>query len=477
MRKNTNKHILADISGFTLIEVMVAITILILVVIPLASFYAASLSTIQRSMLYSQALQLGRERIDLCESIDYGALLYWNPVLTPGFELGPQINMNRDPDPSDSNDVYSYDPTDLNGDGYPIPIYRDYYDNSTGLLIDPNYNGLVDDDLDGDGLYGVIDGDLDDIAIACPNGARWDDNNVNLDDLPGYLQDFRTQYGDAAMLRAGDGLYDTVVEGIYANAFDPWLYGIRTPLRGSGSEEQVSPIIDFSLQIDPNQDISRLGIPDYRHREQTFRTFARMTTIIDPTPELADPNIADPDGYTYADSLYMQRRQLNDGWTTGQMIKFALCTQRDIPFSYGLNNESVGVARQGFDNAEDYTQSLVNPFTENYQYPMYGKKVIVTVFFLSGEGEQEDLNGDGFPDGETFASSNNLRLERVFYNTDLLGGSAQGLLPPVPRYDINFYQNLGHLRNVLTDSEEDSDPCSFANDGLPYFADDWPDNL
>ncbi|MCD6218681.1 prepilin-type N-terminal cleavage/methylation domain-containing protein [bacterium] len=475
MTDKTKRNPINDSSGFTLVEVMVALTILIMVIIPLASFYAVSLSTIQRSLLYSQALQLCRERVEFCAGIEYDALFYWNPALTPGFEMGPQINMNRDPDTSDGIDVYSYDPTAIAGT-YPIPIYRDYYNNSTGMLIDPNYNGLCDDDLDGDGEYGVIDGDLDDIALANPNGAMWTDNGVNVTDLPQFMQDFDSQYG--GLQRAGDGLYDTVIEGIYANAFDPWLFGTRSVLRGDPDlTEEVSPIIDFSLQFNSEQDIPIAGA-DYRHREQTFRTFARMTTVIDPTPILADPNIAHIDAY--ADSIYLQRRILNDGWQIGQQIKFALCTQRDLPLNYSLDNRSVGIDRQGFDGPfvnEDYAKTVVNPFTQNYTYPLYGKRIIVTVFFLSGEGEQEDLNGDGFPDGETFATSNNVRMERVFYNTNLLGGASGGLLPQVSRYDDVIYENTGRLVHLTSGDDESTDPCSWENSGLPYLDDDWPGNL
>ena len=473
--------------GFTLVEVMVAITILVLVVIPLASFYAASLATIQKSLLYSQAMQLCRERIEQCQSMDYHSLYYWNPALTPSYDMGPAWNTNRDPDPTDNNDVYSYDPTDLNNDNYPIPIYRDYYDNSTGRLIDPNYNGLCDDDLDGDGRYGIIDGDPEDIQLACPpdrdkllGGQRkWTDYVADVTDLPQYMQDFAKEYGADKLLRVGDGYYDTVVEGIYANSFDPFQYGIRQALRQNGSREEVCPILDFSLQVNPLQDFLRLGQPDYRHREQTFRTFARMTTIIDPTPELKDPNIPDPNIYAIVDNLYMQKRLL-DGYTTGEIYKLSLCAQRDLPLSYGIDNRSVGVDSQGFDRPLDDSVKdliLINPFTQNYSQPIYGKKVIVTVFFLSGEGEQEDLNGDGFPDGENFASSNNVRMERMFYNDYLLGGSGEGLSPPVPEFNKTFYDSSGHVRNVIAGDKYETDPCSFLNRGLPYLDSTWPGNL
>lgn len=468
------ENICINSQGFTLVEVMVAISLLVLVIIPLASFYAATLSTIQRSLLYSQALQLCRERIELCESLDYPALYYWNPTFTPGFNFNRgQINTNRDPDTTDTNIVESYDPTDINNDGYPIPIYRDYYDNRTGRLIDPNYNGLCDDDLDGDGLFGVIDGDQDDILIGNPDGDFWTDY-ASLNDLPQYLQDFEAKYPNS-LQKAGDGYYDTVVEGIYANAFDPFQFGTRQILRGNNSREEVSPIVDFSLQINPHQDIPLAGY-DYRHREQTFRTFARMTTIIDPTPELKDPNIRNPNPYHIVDNLYIQRRLL-DGYSVGDIYKLTLCTQRDMPLGYGIDNRSVGIDRQGFDDSENYTQVLINPFTHNTSQPLYGKKVIVTVFFLSGEGEQEDLNGDGFPDGEIFSTANNVRMERIFYNNYLVGGAGEGLAPPVQRFDENFFINSGHLRNIITGDADVTDPCSFENNGLPYLDDDWPGNV
>jgi len=475
------KHICINSQGFTLIEVMVAISLLVLVIIPLATFYAATLGTIQRSLLYSQALQLCRERIELCESLDYPAIYYWNPTFAPGFIFREdvQINTNRDPDTTDTDIVKSYDPTDINDDEYPIPIYRDYYDNSTGRLIDPNYNGLCDDDLDGDGRYGVIDGDQDDILLANPPeggntvGDFWTDY-AQLSDLPQYMQDFAVNYPNG-LQKAGDGYYDTVVEGIYANAFDPWLFGTRQILRNNGSREEVSPLIDFSLQINPQQDNPLVGF-DYKHREQTFRTFARMTTIIDPTPELKDPNVRDPNLYHIVDNIYIQRRLL-DGYSLGDLYKLTLCTQRDIPLGYGIDNRSVGIDRQGFDNLDDHTQVLVNPFTQNTSQPIYGKKVIVTVFFLSGEGEQEDLNGDGFPDGEIFSTANNVRMERVFYNNYLLGGPGEGLAPPVPRFEKDFFDSSGHLINDITGDADETDPCSFENNGLPYLDDAWPGNV
>jgi hypothetical protein len=347
-------------------------------------------------------------------------------------------------------------------------------------LIDPNYNGLCDDDLDGDGRYGVIDGDQDDILLANPpEGANtvgdfWTDYAA-IGDLPQYMQDFEAKYPNS-LQKAGDGYYDTVVEGIYANAFDPWLYGTRQILRNNGSREEVSPIIDFSLQINPQQDNPLVGF-DYKHREQTFRTFARMTTIIDPTPELKDPNVRDPNLYHIVDNIYIQRRLLDGDYSIGDLYKLTLCTQRDIPLGYGIDNRSVGIDQQGFGNLDDYTQVLVNPFTQNTSQPIYGKKVIVTVFFLSGEGEQEDLNGDGFPDGEIFSTANNVRMERVFYNNYLLAGPGEGLAPPVPRFEKDFFDSSGHLINDITGDADETDPCSFENNGLPYLDDDWPGNV
>ncbi|MBU1023269.1 hypothetical protein KKB99_03180, partial [bacterium] len=322
-----------------------------------------------------------------------------------------------------------------------------------------------------------------DIAIANPDGDNWIDTyGIDINDMPFYMQNFLAEHGGNAttfLQKAGDGLYDTVIEGIYANSFDPWLYGTRQLLRGDPDlTEEVSPIIDFSLQFNWQQDNQEQGVPDYRHREQTFRTFARMTTVIDPTPVLKDPNIAHIDAY--ADDIYLTRRILNDGWQSGQIYKFSLCTQRDMPLGYNIDNRSVGIDRQGFDSPfvnEDYTKTLVNPFTHNYTTPVYGKKVIVTVFFLSGEGEQDDLNEDGFPDGETFDASNNVRIERIFYNSNLYGGMVNGMYPPVPRYDDTFYDTYGHLNHLVTGDDEATDPCSWENFGLPYLDDDWPGNL
>ena len=180
-------------SGFTLVEVMVAITLLMIVILPLASLYVKSLTTIQGAALYSQALTLAKARMELITSLEYSDIDYINPIFCPGFpftggllpyystdgegdnytapESGAIAYDNRDnPDTIDITERY-FDPTGNGHAGengadedYPVPVYRDYYNNFTGQLIDPNYNGLCDDDLNGDeppddDLYDDLNGD------------------------------------------------------------------------------------------------------------------------------------------------------------------------------------------------------------------------------------------------------------------------------------------------------------------------------
>ncbi|HYE80373.1 MAG TPA: prepilin-type N-terminal cleavage/methylation domain-containing protein, partial [bacterium] len=189
--------------GFTLLEVMIGITLLVIIVLPLASLYAVSLTTIQQSALYSQALGLARDRMEMVQAMDYGVLGWELESLVPGFEWhnrpGYIIAYQQRDVPSTPELEEVYDPTRNNGSvDYEIPIYRDYYSNFTGQLLDPNFNGLCDDDLNGDGVVDILDQN-----ICNPNGDVWNTTNPDLAFLNGQQQ-------------AGDGIYDTVVEGLYA---------------------------------------------------------------------------------------------------------------------------------------------------------------------------------------------------------------------------------------------------------------------
>ncbi|HDS30120.1 MAG TPA: prepilin-type N-terminal cleavage/methylation domain-containing protein, partial [Firmicutes bacterium] len=269
--KNHPLNNLGKDRGFTLVEVMVAITILMLVILPLASLYVRSLTVIQNAALYSQAIQLAHERMAICETLDYGDLYYYNEVFTPGFPYDsiPEAYDNRDnPDTTDVVESY-FDPTDSYDENYPVPVYRDYYNNYTGQLLDPNFNGLCDDDLDGDGqpgIYGDGGWDWDDIEIAT-NG-----RGVLYSDPMYDGTRAQAEFGDMPV--PGDGLYDTVVEGLYVTSMDPMYRKVR-------ATETATPILDMGLLLDRAH---RDAVGDYRHREETFKNFVRMTTFIDPTP-------------------------------------------------------------------------------------------------------------------------------------------------------------------------------------------------
>ena len=499
-------------SGFTLIEVMVAITLLMIVILPLASLYVKSLSTIQNAALYSQALALGRSRMELINSLDYADIDYTNTIFCPGFPFdGPllpyylnngeglpydspevgYLNRNNDDTP-DSDEAY-FDPTRDGGtQDYPTPVYRDFYNNFTGQLIDPNYNGLCDDDLNGDGVVDDVDR-----FIGNPNQDFYE-AGTGPNDFDG-------------LDIAGDGIFDTVVEGMYANTFDQTMWRYSDTFQDRRNE-CISPIIDFGLQLD-REHLSQLsGVPfnlnDYRHREKTFANFVRMTTVIDPTPKLANPY--HPDAFDdWVDQYYFWQRRTVDNYTDKQLLTLSLCLERDLPLAKGTNNLTVGV---GTEDAKDMFTDQgtgleeTDPFKVNYSTPLYGKKVIITVFYLSGEGEiiYEDLDGDGIPEempSETFASAKRVSVEKIFVNDYLLtkypallrrdpsyrlpgllndfsdlGQSLYGirLVPPQRRFRVD--NNLANPFDALVlrpdiSSGDEFDPCVEDNDGLPYLGD------
>jgi len=468
--------------GFTLLEVMIGITLLVIIVLPLASLYAVSLTTIQQAALYSQALALARDRMELAQLIDYRALDYDNESFAPGFEFFNALGgrtfgyrtaycCQRD-DPSTSNFVEeSYDPTDTDNEGYPVPFYRDYYNNFTGELIDPNFNGLCDDDLNGDGIVDQLD-----INICNPNGTFWDTGGAFpfLDGQP----------------RAGDGLYDTVLEGQYVDTYDP-LSGIRTAIAPSKGPELPAPIQDEGLKYDfrrfrgggggPTVPMPG-GIPDFQHRNRTFDLFVRMTSIIDPTPRVGDPQ--DPN--TLVDQRYVGERINSDGWTNAQVAKFYACLQRDLPLYDGANTLTIAPHRATANPVVLEAQWRQNTgFNKPATPPRQGKKVIVRVLYLSGEGDGSDANGDGFPDGESLASAKQVVLERLIAdptryalgNTIVTGidNILAGYTAPALKISQQVYQSIGEVAPDVTGDDYDSDFCSENNDGLPYYAPAyWP---
>jgi len=499
--KHLMKNRYRSSSGFTLIEVMVAITLMMIVILPLASLYVKSLSTIQNAALYSQAIALARGRMELISALDYADLDYTNTIFAPGFPFhggvpsymgnfgatpGAQAYNNRLNPDTDWDEAY-FDPTrDNRGKDYPTPVYRDFYNNYTGQLIDLNYNGLCDDDLNGDGIVDDIDR-----FIGNPNQDTYDGGQYNGLDI------------------AGDGVYDTVVEGMYINSFDQTMWRYTDNFQDR-SHEAVAPILDMSLTLDLEHldQLSGAIMNDYRHREKTFQNFARMTTIIDPTPRLANPH--HPDAYDdWVDQLYFWERRTGDSYTDKQLLTLSLCLERDLPLVKGINNLTIGVG--GEDALDMYTDrgtglEETDPFKVNYKTPLYGKKVIVTVFYLSGESEviYEDLDGDGIPEEmpmETFASARRVSVERIFVNDYLLTkqeellnreathriagvvwfpgdvlsfASNVQLVPPQRRFRIdsplaNPFDTIV-VRPDITSGDE-YDPCVEDNDGLPYLGD------
>jgi len=465
--------------GFTLLEVMIGITLLVIIVLPLASLYAVSLTTIQQSALYSQALGLARDRMELVQMLDYNALNYETESLAPGFEffngLGGRFAgyrtaycCQRD-DPSTTPYIEeSFDPTDTDNEGYPVPFYRDYYNNMTGELIDTNFNGLCDDDLNGDGIIDQLD-----TNICNPNGDFWNLGGGGVfPNLDG--QD-----------RAGDGLYDTVLEGQYIDTYDT-LSGIRTAINPSKGPELPCPIQDESLKYDfrrfrgsgaagPTVPMAG-GVADYGHRNRTFDLFVRMTTIIDPTPSCADPQ----DTNTLIDQRYLGERIMNDSWNDQQIAKFVACLKRDLPLYDGANTLTVGPHRTTANPEIIETQYRQNtPFNKPAIAPRQGKKVIVRVLYLSGEGDGSDSNGDGFPDGESLSTAKQVILERLIADptrfargNNILTGTddiLRGYTAPAMKLSRDVYENIGEVAPDVIGDDFDSDFCSFPNDGLPYF--------
>lgn len=459
--------------GFTLLEVMVAITILLLVILPLATLYVKSLTVIQNAALYSQAIQLSQERMEVCVALDYGSLFYYNEIFSPGFPYhesplppghrndgyGDPMNPaagaaynNRDNPDTEPIEWY-FDPTDSMGEDYPVPVYRDYYNNYTGLLLDPNFNGLCDDDLDGDGEAGILGSggvDMEDIEIAT-NG------RLLLYSDPQFQNTPSENLGNTWV--PGDGLFDTVVEGSYVSSMDPMYRQVRF-------RESPAPILDYGLLMDREH---RSAVSDFRHREATFKNFVRMTTFLDPTPVLPDPR----DFTTWVDQLYFRDRFVLDTYIPEELELLRLCLRRDLPLSTGLTNFDVGTAEQGF--------SELDAFGLNYATQVYGMRVIVTVFYLTGEGEVElvDPDGDGVFEElpmESYGGARRVRLERTFYNSININGNNNAWAPP-RRYITSTAGTNDNPARALTlpdnnSSNDEHDPCDIGHrGGLPYLTD------
>jgi len=462
------KFLPAD-KGFTLLEVMVAITILLLVILPLASLYVKSLTVIQNASLYSQAIQLAQGRMDLCEAVQYDDLKYFSEVYSPGFPYsgalppshlndyygnGPMnavsnLYDNRNNPDTDYFEAY-LDPTDSADEFCPVPIYRDYYNNYTSTLLDPNFNGLCDDDLDGDGLFGILANpeDLDDIEIAT-NGLLRMYSDAEFNGTPA------SNLGDTYV--PGDGLYDTIVEGNYVASMDPMYRMVRTT-------ESFAPILDYGLLLDQSH---RGAVSDYRHRWYTYQNFVRMTSFIDPTPELANPHNVD----TWVDQLYIHDRWIG-GYTIEEITKLKLCLLRDLPANFGNNNLTVGVDEAGLVELDEYNV--------NNTPPVYGIQVIVTVFYLTGEGEMQlrDIDGDGELEEvpmESYGGARRIRLERMFYNDLTINGILKQYAPPRRFVRSTEGFDWTPVRAItiedVVDDVDGADLCSIHYEGLPYLTD------
>ncbi len=467
--------------GFTLIEVMVAITILLLVILPLATLYVRSLTVIQNAALYSQAIQLAQERMEVCQVLDYDDLFYYNQIFTPGFPYaesplpashqrdgnGDLMNSlvgnaydSRDYLPTTDVVEMAWDPTDYLDRHYPVPVYRDYFNNHTGQLLDPNFNGLCDDDLDGDGemgIYGDSGFDWDDVEIATNGrGVLYSDSMYDGTRA-------QAEFGDLPV--PGDGLWDTVVEGSYVSSMDPMYRWVRI-------EESPSAILDLGLLLDRAH---KGAVPDYRYRESTFKNFVRMTTFLDPTPTLACPNISE----TFVDALYWAWVLDDTDYSVYHWAKLALCLQRDMILGPGITNYDLGILSEDMLNDD----RVPDPFTVSYSPPVYGMKIIVNVFYLTGEGEMElvDIDGDSFLEEtpmELYGGARRVRLERNFYNDGLLDGDAK-IMPSAQWYLLSTASgNSSNPSRSITmpyigGPEGESDPCDIDNLGLPYLDPDY----
>lgn len=452
------------LQGFTLLEVMIGITLLVIIVLPLASLYAVSLTTIQQAALYSQALGLARERMEMVQAMDYGSLGWDTESLAPGFEwhnTPGQIAAYFQRDIASTPEIEEFfDPTQAgHAVDYRVPVYRDYYSNFTGQLLDPTFNGLCDDDLNGDGVV-----DLVDINICNPNGDIWNTVDPRFTFLNGQPN-------------AGDGLYDTVVEGLYTDSYDV-LFGIR-------ENEAVAPLQDEILKYDFSRNQNRGGRPpslplpisDYQHRNRTFDLFVRMTSIIDPTPRVGNPD----DNLTIIDGFYFDDKITNDAWTNAHVAKLIACMRRDLPVWDGVNTLTVGPHRTTANPVIIESQWRENSgFNKNIAPPRQGKKIIVRTFYLSGDGDNSDVDGDGFPDGETLASAKQVVLERMMVDPErhqpgstltmgFPGDLTQGMIAPPMKIDRNTYLNIGQVLPDVVDDDFESDFCSEVNDGLPYY--------
>ncbi|HYE76977.1 MAG TPA: hypothetical protein VEI97_03235, partial [bacterium] len=220
-----------------------------------------------------------------------------------------------------------------------------------------------------------------------------------------------------------------------------------------------------------------LPLPDYEHRNRTFDLFVRMTSIIDPTPRIGNPD----DNSTIIDPLFLDDKITNDGWGNAQVAKLVACLRRDLPVWDGVNTLTVGPHRGTANPVILESQwREQSGFNQNVYAPRQGKKVIVRVFYLSGDGDNSDADGDGFPDGETLASAKQVVLERMLIDplkhpsgSTLTAGFpddiTDGLVAPPVKIDRNTFLNTGQVVPDVVGDDFESDFCSEPNDGLPYY--------
>lgn len=147
--------------GFSLLELLVALTILAIALIPVAYFYSKSLQMVEQASIRTRALMLAQERLTEIEQMPYEQI---HSNVTPT-EDQLKIYSNYGPVNTDNSDWYGYD-FEANGTwramfAYPLPLnYNPYrpqtqgYNNTTGVQhffnndpvageVDPqvNFNG------------------------------------------------------------------------------------------------------------------------------------------------------------------------------------------------------------------------------------------------------------------------------------------------------------------------------------------------
>lgn len=130
-------------AGFSLLELLIALTILAIALVPVAYFYSKSLQTIEQASIRTRGLTLARERIAEIRQMPYDQIrtnitpssvqvqLYGNG---PG---GAGIIEQGDPGDPDANDWYGYDFVSPNGDNHPSTRWAGMFNYPLPLHYNP----------------------------------------------------------------------------------------------------------------------------------------------------------------------------------------------------------------------------------------------------------------------------------------------------------------------------------------------------